>query len=74
MEFNEQLAERDLVATATRKTLHGTHLGDLRGPPPTGNRAAFEFIAIFRVRDRKLVEHWTSMDLAALRAQMRPRD
>ena len=72
MEINEQLAERDLVAT--RKTLRGTHLGELWGLPPTGNRVAFEFIDIFRVRDGKLVEHWTSMDLEALRGQMRPRD
>ncbi|WP_433385236.1 hypothetical protein ACQPZX_14560 [Actinoplanes sp. CA-142083] len=25
-----------------------------------------------RIRDGKIVEHWTSMDLEALRAQMRP--
>ena len=36
MEINEQLAERDLVAT--RKTLRGTHRGELWGLPPTGNR------------------------------------
>jgi SnoaL-like polyketide cyclase len=36
MEINEQLAERDLVAT--RKTLRGTHSGDLWGcrRPATG--------------------------------------
>ncbi|HEX2811010.1 MAG TPA: hypothetical protein VHN80_32990 [Kineosporiaceae bacterium] len=33
-----------------------------------------EFIDIFRIKDRQLVEHWTSMDLAALRAQMRSKD
>jgi predicted ester cyclase len=71
MEINEQLAERDLVAT--RKTLRGTHLGELWDLPPTGNRVEFEFIDIFRVADGKLIEHWTSMDLAALRSQMRPR-
>jgi predicted ester cyclase len=27
-----------------------------------------------RVRDGKIIEHWTSMDLEALRAQMRPHD
>jgi predicted ester cyclase len=71
MEINEHLAERDLVAT--RKTLHGTHRGELWGLAPTGNRVAWEFIDIFRVRDGKLVEHWTHMDFEALRAQMRPR-
>ncbi len=71
MEINEQLADRDLVAT--RKTLRGTHLGELWDLPPTGNPVEFEFIDIFRVRDGKLAEHWTSMDLDALRAQMRAR-
>ena len=72
MQINEQLAERDLVAT--RKTLRGTHRGELWGLPPTGNRVEWEFIAIFRVRDGQLVEHWTHMDLEALRRQMRPRE
>ena len=70
MEVNEQLAERDLVVT--RKTFRGTHLGVLWGLPPTGNRVEWEFIDIFRVSDGKLVEHWTSMDLDALRSQVRP--
>jgi predicted ester cyclase len=71
MEINEQLAERDLVAT--RKTLRGTHHGEIWGLPPTGNQVEWEFIDIFRVRDSKLVEHWTHMDFEALRMQMRPR-
>lgn len=70
MEINEQLAERDLVAT--RKTLRGTHHGEVWGLPPTGNRVEWEFIDIFRVRDGKLVEHWTHMDFEDLRLQMRP--
>jgi predicted ester cyclase len=70
MEINEQIAERDLVAT--RKTLRGTHLGQLWDLAPTGNRVEFEFVDIFRVADGKLIEHWTSMDLGALRAQCWP--
>jgi predicted ester cyclase len=72
MKIDEQLAERDLVAT--RKTLRGTHLGELWGLPPTGNRMEWEFIDIFRVRDGKIVQHWTHMDFDALRLQMRPRE
>ena len=72
MEINEQVGERDLVAT--RKTLHGTHRGELWGFPPTGNRIEFEFIDIFRVQDGKLIEHWTHMDFDHLRRQLRPRD
>jgi predicted ester cyclase len=70
MEINEQLAERDLVAT--RKTFRGTHRGELWGLPATGNNVEWEFIDIFRVKDGKLLEHWTSMDIGALRAQMKP--
>lgn len=70
MEINEQLAERDLVAT--RKTLRGTHLVEIWDLPVTGNRIAFEFIDIFRIKGGQLVEHWTSMDLGALRSQMQP--
>lgn len=69
MVIDEQLAERDLVAT--RKTLHGTHLGEMWGLPPTGRQVSWEFIDIFRVKDGQLVEHWTSMDFENLRAQMR---
>jgi len=35
--------------------------------PASGNRVEWEFIGIMRVRDGKIVEHWTSMDLEALR-------
>ena len=71
MEINDQIAERDLVTT--RKTLRGTHRGELWGLAPSGNRVEFEFIDIFRVADGLLIEHWTSMDLGALRRQMQTR-
>lgn len=69
MEIEDQIAERDLVVT--RKILRGTHLGEIWGLPPTGNRVSWEFIDIFRVKDGKLAAHWTSMDLDGLRGQMR---
>ncbi len=72
IETNEMICERDLVAT--RKTLHGTHLGELWEFPPTGNKVEFEFIDIFRVKDGKLFEHWTHMDFDDLRRQVRPRE
>jgi len=72
MTIDDQLAERDVVAT--RKTLRGTHLGEAWGLAPTNRRVEFSFIDIFRVADGKLMEHWTSMDLGALRAQMQPLD
>jgi predicted ester cyclase len=68
MEVNDQIAERDLVST--RKTLRGTHRGELWGLAASGNRVEFEFIDIFRIADGLLIEHWTSMDLGALRSQL----
>ena len=58
-------------AAAGVSRFRGTHLGELWDLPPTGNRVALEFIDIFRVRDGRLIEHWTSMDIGALRQQMR---
>jgi predicted ester cyclase len=69
MQINDQIAEGDLVST--RKTLRGTHRGEIWGLTPSGNHVEFEFIDIFRIADGLLIEHWTSMDLGALRNQMR---
>lgn len=71
MEIKEQIAEGDLVCT--RKTLRGTHRGEVWGLVPSGNRVEFEFIDIFRFADGLLIEHWTSMDLGALKSQMQTR-
>jgi predicted ester cyclase len=71
MRIDEQIAERDLVAT--RKTLRGTHRGELWGIPPTGRTVEWEFVDIFRVRDGQLAEHWTHMDFEELRSQLRDR-
>jgi len=50
--------------------LRGTHRGELWGLAPSGNQVEFEFIDIFRIADGLIVEHWTSMDLGALKSQM----
>ncbi len=71
MRIEEQVAERDLVVT--RKTLRGTHRGELWDIPATGNQVEWEFIDIFRVQDGKLAEHWTHMDFDELRRQLRRR-
>src|SRR4029450_13073361 len=70
MSINEQLAERDLVAT--RKTFRGTHGGGIWGIPSTANRVESQFMDLMSVREGKIVEHWAGMDLEALRSQMRP--
>jgi len=69
MQINDQIAEGDLVST--RKTMRGTHRGELWGLAPTGNHVEFEFIDIFRICDDLQIEHWTYMDLGLLKSQMR---
>jgi hypothetical protein len=41
-----------------RATEQGTHLGDYMGIPPTGKCIKVSWIAIYRVADGKLAEHW----------------
>jgi predicted ester cyclase len=61
---DEQLAERDLVAT--RWTASGTHLGLLRGLAATGLTATFSGISLDRLDRGVVVEDWTSWDAVGL--------
>jgi predicted ester cyclase len=63
-----QLAEGDKVTT--RWMLHGSHQGVFLGIPPTGRRVTLSAIAIDRVANGKIVEHWTEADLMGLRRQI----
>jgi len=56
VEIHEQLAESDKVMT--RKTLRGTHRGELFGISPTGRHVEIDVIDIVRLRDCQYVEHW----------------
>jgi predicted ester cyclase len=67
-EIEAQIAEGDLVVTRLRAV--GKHEGDFALFPATGNDLDVEAIAIHRVRDGKLVEHWGVVDSAALLAQL----
>ena len=53
-------AEGDLVVT--RWTTAGTHTGQWGNIPPTGKRAVFSGVNIFRIRDGKVVELWNHRD------------
>jgi len=54
MELDLILAGGDLVAA--RWTTAGTNTGPWGGRPPTGKRAKFSGVNIFRIRDGKIVE------------------
>jgi ketosteroid isomerase-like protein len=52
----DQVAEGDKVVTRLRA--RGRHEGELAGIPPTGNEMDVTAIAIHRIEDRRIVEHW----------------
>jgi steroid delta-isomerase-like uncharacterized protein len=64
VEIHDQIAEGDLVTT--RKTLRGTHRGDLFGLPATGKKVEIQVMDIVRVRNGQYVEHWGMNDLATV--------
>ena len=60
----DQVAEGDKVVS--RITAYGTHCGELLGIAATGKPVSMTGIAIHRVADGKLVEHWSQTDLLGL--------
>lgn len=67
-EIQEQLAEGDKVITRLRGI--GKHEGELAGIPASGNEMDVKAIAIYRVQDGKIAEHWSAVDSAALLSQL----
>ncbi len=63
-----QLAENDKVVT--RVTGYGTHTGDFLGIPATGKEVKMAGIAIHRVANGKLAEHWAHIDALGLLQQL----
>jgi steroid delta-isomerase-like uncharacterized protein len=54
------VAEGDRVAA--RVTMRGTHRGVFQGLAPTGKRVEVRAMDMFRISDRKIVEHWGHAD------------
>jgi predicted SnoaL-like aldol condensation-catalyzing enzyme len=69
VEIHDQIAEGDRVVT--RKTIHGTHRGEIMGIAPTGRTVAISVIDIVRLRDGQYVEHWGVNTLSSVIAQLR---
>jgi len=66
--IEDQIAEGDLVVTRLRGV--GKHEGEIFGIPPSGNDLDVKAIAIHRIENGQLVEHWSAMDTAALLQQL----
>ncbi len=68
--IEQMVAEGDIVVS--RVTARGTHTGDLFGMPPTEKEFSTTGIAIHRIRDGKIVEHWNEIDMVGVMQQIGP--
>ena len=64
----ELLADGDKVIERT--TARATHTGEFNGIPPTGKQVAWTEIHIYRLRDGKIMEQWSEIDLLGLLVQL----
>jgi steroid delta-isomerase-like uncharacterized protein len=71
---NIQIAVEDVIAegdkVVVRWTAHGTQTGPLMGIPPTGKAVTLTGITIDRLRDGKVVEGWTNLDILGMLQQL----
>jgi predicted ester cyclase len=59
-DIEDHIAEGDKVVA--RVTMHGHHVGEFLGQPPTGKEFAVKQIHIWRLEDGKVIEHWSVRD------------
>jgi predicted ester cyclase len=59
-DIEDEIVEGDKVVA--RVTMHGRHLGEFLGKPPTGKAFATKQIHIWRIQDGKVIEHWSVRD------------
>jgi steroid delta-isomerase-like uncharacterized protein len=66
--FGVFLAEGDLVAFTWQ--FNGVHTGPFAGLPATGKAVTLSGINVERIKDGRIVEHWSHFDLAGLMKQI----
>ena len=67
-EILDQVAEGDKVVTRLKAS--GRHTGDFLGSPATNKDVTMEGIAVHRIVDGKIVEHWSTIDAFGLFVQL----
>jgi predicted ester cyclase len=67
-EIRMQVAEGDLVVSHI--VGRGEHSGELFGIPATNNKVESDGIVIHRIRDGKIVEYWSVVDVARVLQQV----
>ena len=66
--IEDQMAEGDKVMTRVR--VRGTFQGEILGFGPTGKVVEVRGIAVHRIADGRLVEHWAHMDMVGFMEQI----
>ena len=64
----DMIAEGDKVMT--RVSAYGTQTGELFGIPPTGKQLRMTGIAVHRIANGKIVEHWSELDNLGVMQQL----
>jgi predicted ester cyclase len=67
-EITMQVAEDDLVVS--RIVGRGVHQGELMGIPPTNKEVETDGFVAHRIRDGKIVEYWSVVDVARILQQL----
>ena len=68
-EIEDTITEGDQVVA--RFTSRGTNLGKFLDSPPTGNRVEISEVAIFKLKDGKIIEQWVYPDMLSMQRQLR---
>jgi predicted ester cyclase len=66
--LEDMIAEGDKIAI--RVTFKGTHNGDLGEIPATHKSATLPVLLIYRIQEKKIVEHWMGVDQLDLMKQL----
>jgi predicted ester cyclase len=66
--IEDMLAERDLIIVRAR--FRGIHGGPFAGIEATGRTVSAGLITIYRVENRRIVQHWMEFDRLALLQQL----
>lgn len=66
--IEDQICEGDKVVTRLRAV--GKHEGELAGIPASGNELDVKAVAIHRIENGRIAEHWSAVDSAALLHQL----
>jgi len=71
---DRQFSVEDLTAegdkVVARATWRGTHSGNFQGLAPTGKQIAISAVSIDRIKDGKIVEHWSLFDQMSMSQQL----